>query len=221
MTTAPLPDDSLGQNPVRRAAAARLSLYLRELRRLQRLGVIGISSRELGEALGVTDAVVRRDLASLGQLGRRGVGYSVVGLMEQIRQLMGIERPWHVLLVGAGSLGTALLRHRGFSEQGFRVVAAVDVDPSQTGRQVGTVTIHPLHELEELITEHQVTLAILTVPAEAAAAIAQRLADAGVSGILNFAPVTIKVTGDVCIANVDLAGELQQLAFLVARSLDP
>lgn len=214
------PDSSSGSNPVPRAAAARLSLYLRELRRLQGNGVTGISSRELGAALGVSDAIVRRDLASLGQLGRRGVGYSVLSLMDQIRSLMGIDRPWPVLLVGAGSLGTALLRHRGFSEQGFHVVAAVDIDPERIGKKVGSVEIFDVEQLEPLVQQHRVALAILAVPGDAAGALAQRIADAGIAGILNFSPVTLKVTGEVSVANVDLAGELQQLAFSVARAMN-
>jgi redox-sensing transcriptional repressor len=204
-------------SPISRATAVRLSLYLRELRRLQREAVAGISSQDLGNSLGVSDAVVRRDLACLGQLGRRGVGYSVQELICNICEIMGMARDWHVLLVGAGNLGTALLRYRGFGEQGFRVVAAIDNDPRRVGGKIGDVEIFHLDQLEETVETRQVSLGILAIPAEDAPAIAQRLATAGVSGILNFAPITLKIAGDICVANVDLAAELQQLAFSVAR----
>src|SRR6056297_2391598 len=114
-------------NPIPAAAVARLSLYLRELRRLQGAGIEGVSSSQLGGRLGVSSAVVRRDLATLGQLGRRGVGYEIAGLSNRIRAALGADQVWNVALIGTGSLGTALLRYRGFSEQGFRLKAAFDI----------------------------------------------------------------------------------------------
>jgi len=206
-------------NPIPAAAVARLSLYLRELRRLQGAGIEGVSSSQLGGRLGVSSAVVRRDLATLGQLGRRGVGYEIAGLSNRIRAALGADQVWNVALIGTGSLGTALLRYRGFSEQGFRLKAAFDIRPDRIGQSVGGVPVLPLSELEREIKNREITLTILAVPAEAAQETAERLANAGVTGVLNFAPVTLNLRGETCVANVDLASELQQLSFAVVRGL--
>lgn len=203
------------------SSVARLSLYLRELRRLVRDGTAGVSSQQLGSCLGVTAAVVRRDLAYLGSLGRRGVGYDVNGLSTSIRKALGADKAWNVCLIGTGSLGTALLRYRGFSEQGFRLVAAFDVRHDRIGDNVGGVPVLDMKDLESVITAREVSLAILAVPTEAAQSIAERLAAAGVTGILNFAPLNLTVGRGTCVANVDLASELQQLSFAVVRQLSP
>ncbi len=203
--------------PIPSAAVGRLSLYLRELRHLSREGLSSTSSHELGRRLGVSAAVVRRDLACLGQLGRRGVGYDVAALCEGIRAALGVDQTWNVALVGTGSLGTALLRYRGFAEQGFRLLAAFDIRPERIGGQVEGVPILDLRELEATIAARGITLAILAVPADAAQGIADRLARCSIAGILNFAPVTLRVGRSTCIANVDLASELQQLSFAVVR----
>jgi redox-sensing transcriptional repressor len=201
------------------AAVARLSLYLREVRRMVRDDIPRVSSEELGRRLGVSAAIVRRDLATLGHLGRRGVGYEPSSLSSKIRSALGADKVWNVGLIGTGSLGTALLRYRGFSEQGFRLVAAFDLRPDRIGETFGGVPVLDLSLLEETITRREISLAILAVPAEAAQGMAERLTRAGVSGLLNFAPVTLSVGGQTCIANVDLASELQQLSFAVAKGL--
>lgn len=199
------------------AAVSRLSLYLRELRHLGRENVTSISSSELGRRLGVSAAVVRRDLACLGQLGRRGIGYEIAALTGRIRSALGADQTWNVVLIGAGSLGTALLRYRGFSEQGFRLLAAFDTDEQRVGQTVGGIPVLELSALESVIVERQIALAILAVPAEAAQPIADRLARSSVAGILNFAPVTLRVGGATCVVDVDLASELQQLSFAIMR----
>lgn len=215
----PSPELPPGAAEIPRAAVGRLSLYLRELRRLAGEGIGHASSGRLGKLLGVSDAVVRRDLGHLGPMGRRGVGYEVEPLIERIRQTLGSDVLWNVALVGAGSLGNALLRYRGFEDQGFRLVAAFDIDPRRIGTSVGGIPILALDDFEQQVRQHQIVLAILAVPADVAPATAKRVADAGVAGILNFAPVTLQTGGATCVANVDLASELQQLAFSVVRQL--
>lgn len=194
-----------------------MSLYLRESQRLSDVGVASISSTELGRVLDISPAVVRKDLAAIGTLGRRGVGYPVGELMERIGATLGAEILWDVVLVGAGSLGHALLRYRGLERQGFRVVAAFDVDPALIGSQVGGVVIRPAAEMLAYIRSQRPRLAILAVPAEAAAAVAAELAEAGISGILNFSPTPIKLPKGIGLVNVDLASEMQRLAFMVSR----
>jgi len=199
----------------------RLSLYLRELQRLAGEGIVSVSSRRLGELLGVSAAVVRRDLGHLRPAGRRGVGYTIRPLITKIRQTLGVDLEWRVALVGAGSLGHALLRYKGFEHQRFCFVAAFDVEPARIGSEIGGVPVLDVARLEEEIAAQQILLAILSVPAEAARPLAQRLAQAGVTGILNFAPVVLRPGGETCITNVDLASELQQLAFSVLSQNEP
>lgn len=221
----PPPDDPPEREPSEKgppqaipaAAVSRLSLYLRELRHLRREHVAKISSSQLGRRLGVSAAVVRRDLACLGQLGRRGIGYDVDALSQQIRSALGADQTWNVALIGAGSLGTALLRYRGFSEQAFRLVAAFDTNPERIGQSISGIPILELSALEATIAQREIQLAILAVPAEAAQPIADRLAQSGVAGILNFAPVTLRIGGKTCVVDVDLASELQQLSFAILR----
>lgn len=205
-----------------KASVGRMSLYLRELRRLDRDGVATVRSRQLGVAAGVSDAIVRRDLSQVGTLGRRGRGYPVRGLIESLRGVLGINQTWNSVLIGAGSLGNALIRYRGFSEQGFQLVAAFDVLPHLIGQRIAGVEILPLDLLDETVERRGVSLAIIAVPADAAPEIGRRLADSGVRGILNFAPANLQLSGSVSVVNVDLASELQRLSFAVVRaSLQP
>lgn len=204
-----------------RAAVGRLSLYLRELQRLAAEEMQHVSSRRLGELLGVSDAVVRRDLGHLRPAGRRGVGYTIAPLIVRIRQTLGGHMEWRVALVGAGSLGHALLRYKGFEQQRFHFVAAFDVDPDLVGTEIGGVPVRGVEALEQEIRDQQITLAILSVPAGAAHSLAKRLSRAGITGILNFAPVVLQTGPETCITNVDLASELQQLAFSVLTQIGP
>lgn len=197
-----------------RAAAHRLSLYLRVLAAWP--GDAGkISSGRIGDACGVTDAQVRRDLASLGNLGQRGVGYDPRDLTTAIRAALGIDRTWRAVLVGVGNLARALLRYRGFRAQGFDVVGLFDTDAAKIGQVVEGLTVEPLGRLAQRVPTLVAELAVLTVPAEAAQAVADELIKAGVKGVLNFAPVLLKLPARVKLVTVDLAIQLEQLAFLI------
>jgi redox-sensing transcriptional repressor len=199
------------------AAVGRMSLYLRESQRLAEVGIRSISSTELGRFLDVSPAVVRKDLAAIGAVGRRGVGYPLAALMQRIGATLGSEILWNVVLVGAGSLGHALLRYRGLERQGFRIVAAFDADRALVGSSVGGVTIQSAADMPAYIRQRQPQLAILAVPAEAAQEVASELSEAGISGILNFSPISLKLPRAVGLVNVDLASEMQRLAFTVSR----
>ena len=210
------PPESPGPSPrLPRAAVGRMSLYFRELHRLLDSGVASINSRELGRLVDVSPAVVRRDLSALGTIGRRGVGYSIGTLIGQLGKVLGSGVRWGVVLVGVGSLGNALLRYRGFSQLGFELCAAFDVDPRVIGSSIGGICVRPLDQLRNTVEETKPELAILAVPASEAQEVAAKLAAAGIRGILNFAPATIRAGGATAIVNVDLASELQRLAFTV------
>jgi redox-sensing transcriptional repressor len=206
-----------GMVPVPKVVAARLSLYARELQHLVQQGLETINSAQLGKRLGVTDAQVRKDLANFGQFGYPGIGYRCAELADQIRRILGTTDSWAVVLVGVGSLGHALLRYRGFGERGFRIVAAVDIDAHKVGRMVASVRVRPMEELESVLREHDIRIAILAVPAAVAQRVAQQLVAAGIAGILNFAPVTLALSDEIAVAGVDLAIELEQLVFTVVK----
>lgn len=199
------------------AVVNRLSLYLRELQHLLSDGQKTTSSSQLGRQLGFTDAQVRKDLAHFGHFGHPGIGYKCDELVGAIRKILGTDREWSVALVGVGNLGLALLGYRGFLRQGFRIVAAFDTDPSKAGSEIEGVPIYALSQLTEVITEKQVELGLVAVPASDAQDVADQLVAAGVGGILNFAPVTLQVPVGVSKVGVDLARELEQVTFAVAN----
>lgn len=196
-------------------AVRRLSLYLRQLETFERGGRLTISSKQLGESLRLTDAQVRKDLAYFGQFGHPGIGYKVEDLILQLRKILGTDKTWGVVLVGAGNVGRAMSGYRGFDKKGFRLVGVFDNDPAKLGRKLGGFAIQPLSEIPETVQTHAVRLAILAVPADSAQAVADQLIHAGVRGLLNFAPVSLTVPAHVALQTVDMAVQLEQLAFQV------
>jgi redox-sensing transcriptional repressor len=201
-----------------RASVHRFSLYLRHLERLQTDGAQKVSSSQLGEALGINDAQVRKDLAYLGNLGQPGIGYHLTDLIAALRCRLGIDRPWPAVVVGVGNLARALLRYRGFQRQGFTFVALFDTDARKVGQQLDGLVIHPLERMPEVIAATAAELGVVAVPAAAAQGVADALVAAGVRGILNFAPTVLRVPPSVSLVSVDLAVQLEQLAFLVHLS---
>ena len=200
---------------VPKAVVSRLSLYLRELQHLVRDGHDRTSSSQLGRLLGFSDAQVRKDLAYFGHFGHPGVGYRCDDLIREIRKILGTDRDWPVAMVGTGNLGRALLGYKGFSHQGFRIVAAFDIDPQRVGATIEGVRVFHLEKLSEVAADHKIKLGMIAVPAPAAQSVADRLVAAGIEGIVNFAPVTISLPERVRQVGVDLAIELEQLSFAV------
>lgn len=203
--------------PVPQAVVSRLSLYLREVQNLLKSGRETTSSTQLGSLLGFTDAQVRKDLAYFGPFGYPGIGYRCDELEAAINRILGTDLDWPIAIVGFGNLGRALLGYRGFQQQGFRIVAAFDVDPSKIGTTIDEITIYPLSDLAELAPRLGIQLAILAVPGPAAQDVADQLVAAGLRGILNFAPVTLSLPEGVRTVSVDLANELKQLTFAVVN----
>ena len=192
----------------------RLSMYLRQLESFERERIRTVSSRKVGESLGLTDAQVRKDLAYFGQFGRPGVGYEVGPLIQRLRSILGTDRISATLLVGAGNLGRAVAAYTGFRAKGFELVALVDADPKKVGRKIGRLTVRPIDQIERIVRDSEVRLAMVAVPAGAAQAVADRLVAVGVRGILNFAPVQLHTPPGVTVRNLDVAAELEQLSFL-------
>jgi redox-sensing transcriptional repressor len=156
---------------------------------------------------------VRKDLAYFGQFGHPGIGYRVEDLIAQVRKILGTDKTWNVLLVGAGNLGRALMAYKGFEKKGFRLAAVFDADPGKLGKKQGPFPIQPLSELSATIAAKNIRLGIIAVPADHAQDVADQLVGAGLRGILNFAPVSITVPSEVALTAVDLAVQLEQLSF--------
>ncbi len=198
----------------------RLSLYLNQLRALSAEATPLVSSRELAEASGTTAAQVRKDLSNFGSFGKRGQGYGVDELRERIESILGLERPWRVAVVGAGKIGTALLGYEDLPERGFEIVAAFDTDPEKIGREVFGVPVYPVDELERRLREEEVGIVVLATPPAAAPEIAERVASAGVGGILSFAASNLETESAVAVRWMDVALELEGLSFLIKSERD-
>lgn len=210
-----------GDGQVPKAVVSRLSLYLRQLQQEIRDGRQTISSKDLGTLLGFTDAQVRKDLAYFGHFGYPGVGYRCDELITAIKKILGTDQQWPVVLVGVGNLGRALLGYKGFSQRGFRIIAAFDADPAAVGGEIEGIRVYHIDSLPEVAQHNRIRLGVIAVPATAAQGVADRLAAVGVEGILNFAPLTISVPPGVSQVGVDLAIELEQLTFSVVNRSEP
>lgn len=199
-------------------AIYRLSIYQRCLSKLRENGKETVSSTALAAAAGVKPAQLRKDLAYFGQFGTRGLGYAVNELRDAILEVLGREQLQPVILIGAGNLGSALLRYRGFEKEGFEVVAAFDAVPEAVVKRGIGVPVHGLDDMSRFVSEHEVKLGILCVPAESAQEVANELVAAGVQGILNFSPSVLQVPEAVTVNNVDLALELENLSYFVGKT---
>jgi redox-sensing transcriptional repressor len=211
--------DGFDPHSVPKVVVSRLSLYLRELQHLVRDGRMTTSSSQLGQLLGFTDAQVRKDLAYFGHFGHPGIGYRCEELIAEIRRILGTDREWIVTMVGVGNLGRALLRYKGFAAQGFRIVAAFDSDPRVAGSSIEGVPVYGLDKLQSIVKKHRIQIGLITVPAPAAQQVADQLVQAGIAGIVNFAPVSLSLPAGVSRVGVDLATELEQIAFSVANKI--
>ena len=200
------------------ATARRLGLYLRELQHFLRGGTPTIKSNALGHRLGLSDSQIRRDLALFGEFGKRGVGYNVAGLVGALRKALGTDGTWNTVLIGLGNLGNALVKYKGFEQQGFALQAIFESDPAKVGTEIDGVPVYSIDQLDQILPSLDTQMAILAVPADSAPGIADRLVDLGIAGILNFAPVSLSVQKQVATVDVDLAVELQRLAFAVVNS---
>lgn len=209
------PNDKSSKLDIPKKAIYRLSIYYRCLQKLNGNGLDTVSSTTLARAAGVKPAQLRKDLAYFGQFGTRGLGYPVELLASIIRETLGRERLQPVILVGAGNLGSALLRYHGFEKEGFEVIAAFDTDPQASRARGIKIPVLPDAELENFITAKSVKLAILCVPVEFAQSVVNRLVTAGIQGVLNFSPIVLEVTPDVTVNNVDLALELEHLSYFI------
>ncbi len=203
----------LSSSRIPEATVARLPVYLRALNAMSDQATTTCSSLELATAAGVNSAKLRKDLSHLGSYGTRGVGYDVQYLRYQISREIGLTQDWPVVVVGIGNLGHALANYSGFSSRGFRTVALLDADRTRHGEVVAGLEIRSFEDLEEVVTEHGVSIGVIATPAVAAQAVCDRMVEVGIRSILNFAPTIISVPEGVDVRRVDLSSELQILAY--------
>lgn len=209
-------------SPVKHIAEStvrRLSLYLRFLEEFESRGQTTVSSGELAKSGGTTSAQVRKDLSFFGSFGKRGLGYAVKDLIQSIREILGLEHPWPVVIIGAGKIGAALAQYRGFTARGFHVVGVYDSDPNKVGLRLDNLTVRHDRELEDDIAKHKPRIAVLAVPGDAAQPIVDRVVAAGLHAILSFAPAPLHAPSGVTIRAVNMATELEILAYSLTHGV--
>ena len=192
---------------------SRLPIYLRALRHMKTEGRSTTSSQELGAVVGISAAQIRKDLSQFGGFGKQGTGYDIPFLVDQLREILKVERVWDVAVVGMGDMGHALARYQGFSDRGFRVALVFDNDPGKIGSKVGNFIVRDMKDLVPAIQESGVKLAMLCVPAAAAQEVTNLLVKAGVTAILNYAPISLNVPAGVRVQYLDPSIGLQRMTY--------
>lgn len=192
---------------------SRLPIYLRALRHIQAEGKLTTSSQELGARLGISAAQIRKDLSQFGEFGKQGTGYEISFLIDQLREILKVERVWDVVVVGMGDMGHALTRYQGFSDRGFRVAMVFDNDPAKIGEQVGNFIVRDTKEIVMAIRKSGIKVAMLCVPATAAQEVTNLLMEAGVKAILNYAPISLSVPAGVRVQYLDPSIGLQRMTY--------
>jgi len=195
----------------------RLSIYLRFLEEFEGNGLATVSSDELARRGGTTSAQVRKDLSFFGSFGKRGLGYSVPELATALREILGLEREWRVIIIGAGKIGAALAQYRGFRQRGFHIVAAYDTNPEKIGRTLEGVEVRDPARLEADIAQTRPDIAVIAVPSERAQEILDRLVRAGISAVLSFAAAQLHAPPEVTVKTVNMAMELEGLTFALTN----
>lgn len=191
----------------------RLPLYLRTLQTMQSQGRQVTSSQELGEYLGISAAQIRKDLSQFGEFGKQGTGYNIQFLARQLSDILHVDRVWDMAIIGAGDIGHAVARYQGFANRGYRVKFIFDSDQSKVGKRIGEMDIQDAEMLVGLIRKHKIKVAMLTVPASQAQDVAEKLVEAGVLAILNYAPITLNLPPQVRVQNIDPVVHLQRMTY--------
>jgi redox-sensing transcriptional repressor len=199
----------------------RLPVYYRLLSRMRAEGETVVSSHELGDALGITPAQIRKDLSYFGRFGKQGRGYSVDRLAEELGQILGLTRTWTLVLVGMGRLGQAIASYRGFDSESMEIVATFDADATVIGTDVNGQAVRDVRNLERDLRDLKVDIGIVAVPAEQAQGVIDQLVHAGIPAILNYAPVAVQVPEGVQVRQVDPVLQLQSMTYHLTRRLNP
>jgi redox-sensing transcriptional repressor len=195
----------------------RLSAYLRFLEDFENRGLETISSDELAQRGGTTSAQVRKDLSFFGSFGKRGLGYSVPELAGRLREILGLGKEWKVIIIGAGKIGAALAQYRGFRQRGFLILAAYDSNEEKIGLKLEGIPVRDIAQLERDVKQDHPDIAVLTVPADEAQRVLDRVVKTGIKAILNFAPTQLQAPSDVTVKTVNMAMELEGLSYALTN----
>lgn len=205
------------QTKISEAVVRRLPIYLQVLNELDNREVQTVSSQELGVKLDLNPAQIRKDLAYFGDFGRKGIGYDVRHLIDKIKQILKLDQAINVVLIGAGNLGHALCNYNTYSKDNMKIVAVFDVHPSKIGTKINNLTVMPMEALKQTVEDYDIRIGIITVPGHEAQNVANQIVDAGVEGILNFAPAILRVPDEVRIHHADFTRELLSLAYYLEK----
>jgi len=195
----------------------RLSIYHRCLEKIletekgKELKII--PSFKIAEMTGINSAQIRKDLAYFGEFGRRGLGYPLIDLNRELKKILWLDKEWSVIIAGAGNLGKALLKYKGFQKKGFIIKGIFDNNPSKIGKKLGHIFIYDIKEIEKFIQAENINIGILVVPADSAQEVADKMVAGGIKAILNFAPIHIVLLPEIKIHNVDLSIEFEGLTY--------
>ncbi len=203
MPNKPIPDIIVG----------RLPQYLRSIQRMAREGRQVTSSQELGERLGISAAQIRKDLSQFGEFGKQGTGYNIAFLVDQLRNILNIDHDWDVAVIGCGGIGSAVVRYHGFTNRGFNVRMVFDSDPQKVGTKIGNFIIQDFTHMVDIIREAGIKVAMVAVPAEFAQEVTNKLVEAGVKAILNYAPISLNVPDDIHLQYIDPSIHLQRMTY--------
>lgn len=194
----------------------RLPIYARSLAQLAREGITTVSSNELGVRIGVTAAQIRRDLSYFGEFGKQGKGYDVQFLLDQIKEILSLNKEWKVALVGLGNLGQAILHHNGFRDRGFKIAALFDRDPEKIGKEINSLRVHGMEDLRKVLQEEGIEVTIIAVPAPSAQDVVNQLVAAGAKAILNYSPTVVQVPPQIWVRHIDPIVALQSMTYYLA-----
>ena len=199
--------------PIPDIVVGRLPLYLRALQRMKQEGRHVTSSQELGERLGISAAQIRKDLSQFGEFGKQGTGYNIEFLYDKLAHILKVDCVWDIAVVGAGDVGHALARYQGFADRGFRVTMVFDNDPNKIGTRIGPYEVQDINHMVDAIRTARVRIAMLAVPAEFAQEVTNKLVEAGVKAILNYAPINLNVGPEVKVQYIDPVIHLQRMSY--------
>jgi len=196
----------------------RLSIYHRCLEKIteKEKGLEIISSFKIAEMTGINSAQIRKDLAYFGEFGKRGIGYPIIDLEKELKKILGLDKKWSVIIAGAGNLGKALVKYKGFQKRGFMIKGIFDNNPSKIGKKLGHIFIYDIKEVKKFIQAENINIGILVVPADSAQEVADKMVRGGIKAILNFAPVHIVLPPEIKIHNVDLSIEFEGLTYYLS-----
>ena len=196
----------------------RLSIYHRCLEKIteKEKGLEVISSFKIAEITGINSAQIRKDLAYFGEFGKRGIGYPIIDLEKELKKILGLDKKWSVIIAGAGNLGKALVKYKGFQKRGFIIKGIFDNNPSKIGKKLSHIFIYDIKEVKKFIQAENINIGILVVPADSAQEVADKMVAGGVRAILNFAPVHIILPPEIKIHNVDLSIEFEGLTYYLS-----